>query len=184
MVDQLFMSTPTSPPSTWIAGEAIKGIPRDQVVIATKWGRSYIGWTEAEVMASKRLPRPPRWSSPASDASLEVRWPSSCFAGLYFNERGEFVTDGSRKHCRCGGGGTDSSTFSSLLCTRLGGAYATSIQAARLSTLARPPLQGSSGEEPAVPGELLFCRRMAALPGPCGFASASTTWQSMRLGLH
>ena len=31
---------PTSPPSTWFAGEAIKGIPRDQVVIATKWGWS------------------------------------------------------------------------------------------------------------------------------------------------
>ncbi|PRW59954.1 Aldo keto reductase [Chlorella sorokiniana] len=40
-----------------LLGEAIKGLPRDQVVIATKWG-------------------------------------------IYINEKGEFITDGSRKHCR------------------------------------------------------------------------------------
>ncbi|PRW59829.1 aldo keto reductase [Chlorella sorokiniana] len=40
-----------------LLGEAIQGLPRDQVVIATKWG-------------------------------------------IYINEKGEFITDGSRKHCR------------------------------------------------------------------------------------
>ncbi|KAI7846104.1 hypothetical protein COHA_000365 [Chlorella ohadii] len=54
---ELYNAGKTEGNNEQLLGEAIKGIPRDQVVIATKWG-------------------------------------------VYINDKGEFVIDGSRRHCR------------------------------------------------------------------------------------
>jgi aryl-alcohol dehydrogenase-like predicted oxidoreductase len=54
---ELYNAGKTTDNNEQLLGEAIQGLPRDQVVIATKWG-------------------------------------------IYINEKGEFITDGSRKHCR------------------------------------------------------------------------------------